>query len=272
MFHIFCALPCEAEPLIQHFKLTELKQFELFRIYQSKDKQISLTITGVGKINAASAICYHHACINTHPADGWLNIGVAGHKNIPVGEVRLINKITDHQNGACWYPQILFDSAVGSEALITLNKPSENYQDSLFDMEASAFYQMAMRLGTAELIHSLKVISDNADQSTSTVNAANVKKMIAAQTTTINTLILALTVFSDELANTLSEPEHYQKIIEQWHCTQSERIKLSRLLRQWAIRCSDQDLMQTLAKLKTAKQVINTLYEKISNSEFVIHD
>ena len=83
MIHIFCALFCEAQPLIQHFKLTELKQFDLFRIYQSEDKEISLTIAGVGKLNAASAVSYHYACINTNSSDIWLNIGVAGHANIP---------------------------------------------------------------------------------------------------------------------------------------------------------------------------------------------
>ena len=28
MIHLFCALPCEAEPLIQHFKLSDIKEFE----------------------------------------------------------------------------------------------------------------------------------------------------------------------------------------------------------------------------------------------------
>lgn len=272
MFHIFCALPCEAEPIIQYFKLSALKQFDLFRIYQSKDKRISLTITGIGKINAAAAVCYHHACISTHSADCWLNIGVAGHRHIPAGESRLINKITDHQTGACWYPQILFEPVSRSIALITLDKPSEDYQESLFDMEASAFYQMAIRLGTAELIHSLKIISDNTIQPTSTVNAATVIKLMTAQIDIIEDLMKALQPFADELAIVVAEPEYYQTIIEHWHFTQSERIQLSRLLRQWTLRCPAKDIMQTIIKLKTAKQVIQSLQEEIKHSDFVIHD
>ena len=69
MIHLFCALHCEAKPFIQHFKLTELKQFDLFRLYQSQDEQISLTIMGVGKLNAAAAISYQHVCLDTTAAD-----------------------------------------------------------------------------------------------------------------------------------------------------------------------------------------------------------
>ncbi len=272
MFHIFCALPCEAEPVIQHFKLAALKQFDLFRIYQSKNKRISLTITGIGKINAASAVSYHHACINTHSADCWLNIGIAGHKHIAVGESRLINKITDQQTGACWYPQILFESASESNALVTLDKPSNNYQESLFDMEASAFYQMAIRLGTAELIHSVKIISDNTIQAVSTVNANAVITLITAQIETIDNLMNALQPIADELAIVVAEPVHYQEIIQQWHFTQSERVQLSRLLRQWTLRCPANDVMHTVNQLKTAKQIIQSLQTEITNSDFVIHD
>ncbi len=189
MINIFCALPCEAQPIIQYFKLTELKQFNLFRIYQSKDKEINLTVSGIGKLNAAAAVSYQHACINTDPGDIWLNIGVAGHATIDVGEARLINKITDEQDDINWFPQINFKPPCDSEALITIDKPSGDYQDALFDMEASGFYRMAIRLGSAELIHCLKIISDNDEQPTSTVNADDVKKIIATHKETIKNLL-----------------------------------------------------------------------------------
>jgi hypothetical protein len=272
MIHIFCALPCEAQAIIQHFKLTELKQFNLFRIYQSNDRQTSLMITGVGKLNAASAVSYHHACLASHASDIWLNIGVAGHKSIAVGEARLINKITDNQDKSCWYPQILFDPPCDSAPLITLDNPSTDYQEELIDMEASGFYQMAIRLGTAELIHCLKIISDNNEQTTSTVNADSVKKLITAHTRTIDCIVDSLRPLAIELASISSEPDHYQTFIEQWHFTQSERIRLTRILRQWSVRLPDQDVMQYVAELKTGKSVLNMLQKKLNHSDFIIYD
>jgi hypothetical protein len=272
MIHIFCALPCEAQSIIQNFKLTELKQFNLFRIYQSKDKEINLTITGIGKINTAAAVSYHHACMQTNTSDVWLNIGVAGHANIAVGEARLINKVTDEHDNTHWYPQIIFNTPCDSANLITLDKPSTDYQDVLFDMEASAFYQIAIRLGTAELIHCLKIVSDNSEQSTETVNADKVKKLIAAHTKTIEDLINALKPMSNEIRSIISEPDHFQYCIEKWHFTQSERFQLSRLLHQWAIRLPETDVVKSVDNSTTGKAVLNTLRDKINTSEFVIHD
>ncbi len=272
MIHIFCALHCEAQPLIQHFKLTELKQYDLFRVYQSADKEISLTITGVGKLNAASAVSYHHACVNTTGSDIWLNIGVAGHADIAIGDIHLVNKITDEHDNISWYPQIIFKSPCESTNLITLDKPSTEYQDALFDMEVSAFYQMAIRLGTTELIHCIKIVSDNKEQSTSTVNADKVKKIIAAQTPAIEKIIYNLKPFSSELSSIISEPMHYQDVIKKWHFTQSEKLQLSRLLRQWTVRFPNEDVMQSITDNKTGKSILLTLSEKIKNAEFVIHD
>lgn len=272
MIHIFCALSCEAQPLIQHFKLTQLKQFDLFRIFQSKDKEISLTITGVGKLNAASAVSYHHACFNTSASDIWLNIGVAGHKNLNVGDILIVNKITDKHDETYWYPQIVFTPPCESTHLITLDKASIDYQDSLFDMEASAFYQMAIRLGTAELIHCLKIVSDNTQQSAATVNADKVKKIITAQISTIESIIERLTPLSTEISEIIAEPEHYQCFINKWHFTQSEKLQLSRLLRQWAVRFPDKNPMQAAKENKSGKQVLISLNEKIKNMEFMIHD
>ncbi len=272
MIHIFCALSCEAQPLIQHFKLTKLKQFDLFRIYQSENKEIDLTITGVGKLNAASAVSYHHACFNTSVSDVWLNIGVAGHKNLDVGAILIVNKITDRHDKTHWYPQIVFTPPCESTNLITLDNASTDYQDSLFDMEASAFYQMAIRLGTAELIHCLKIVSDNTEQSATTVNADKVKNIIAAQLNIIESIIEHLTPLSTEISSITSEPEHYQSFINKWHFTQSEKLQLLRLLRQWAVRFPNNDAMQTVIENKSGKRVLITLNEKIKNMEFMIHD
>lgn len=272
MIHIFCALPCEAQPIIQNFKLTELKQFDLFRIYQSKNNEISLTITGIGKLNAASAVSYHHASLNTVSSDIWLNIGVAGHQNITIGEIRLANKITDEQTKLSWYPQIIFKAPCDSISLNTLDAPSTNYQEALFDMEASGFYQMSIRLGTAELVHCIKIISDNAEQPTSKINTDGVKKIIAAQMKIIEQIIDRLKPLSIELNTVISDSAYYSDFIKQWHFTQSERIQLSRLLHQWNLRLPGEKIIQYVSELKSGKSVLTTLRDQINHSEFVIHD
>lgn len=272
MIHLFCALPSEAEPIIRHLKLSQLKDFDLFRLYQSQDKNISLTITNIGKLNAAAAVAYHHACLRTSPTDIWLNIGIAGHENIPVGEACIINKITDQQHKTTWYPQILFNTVCTSASLITIDAPSSNYQATLFDMEAAGFYQVALRLGTAELIHCLKIVSDNQNNPASKINADSVKKLIAAHTVTIDQVLESLKPLAEDLNSIKTDPEHYQTLIEQFHFTQSERHQLSRLLRQWSIRLPDKDIMQSVHNLKNGKSIIRKIQSEFSKSDFLIHD
>lgn len=272
MIHIFCALPCEAQPLIQHFKLTELKQYDLFRLYQADDKEISLTITGIGKLNAASAVSYHHACIKTYKSDIWLNIGIAGHQELNIGEARLANKIIDEQNNSTWYPQIIFKVPCKSTTLKSLDTPSTSYEDCMFDMEASAYYQMALRLGTAELIHCFKVVSDNSEQPARKINTANINKLIALHFTTIDKLIESLKPLSEELISIHAEPENYHRFIERWHFTQSEKIQLSRLLKQWSVLSIRENINEILADAKSGKNVLSLLRDKISQTEFVLYD
>ena len=272
MIHIFCALSCEAEPIIQHLKLNKLKEFKLFRLYLSDDKQISLTITGIGKLNAASAVSFHHGCLNTSSTDIWLNIGIAGHANLPIGEACLINKITDNEYKTSWYPQILFKAECTSAPLITLDIPSTDYQNVLFDMEASGFYQMALRLGAAELIHCLKIVSDNHDHPTASINADSVKKLIATHKTTIEQVLESLKPLSNELNSIKTEPEHYQALIEQYHFTQSERIQLLRLLRHWSVRFPDNDIMQSVNDFQNGNEIIKKIQRELAKSDFVIHD
>ncbi len=270
MIHFFCALPCEAEPLIRYFRLSRLNPFDLFPIYQSEDKRFSLVVTGIGRLNAAAAVAWHHACLTTGKADIRLNVGVAGHDSYPVGEIYLAHKIVERQSDKVWYPQIIFKPTIGSAALMTLDSPSMAYDEMLFDMEASGFYQMSLRLGHAELTHSLKIISDNTRQNTSTVSADRVKHLIAKRLGNINGVIEALTPLANEIAPSML-PE-YQHFIEKWHFTQSQRTRLHRLLRQWSLHLPEQKPMRFASSLKSGREVLHKLQNTLNETGFSLHD
>lgn len=272
MIHFFCALDCEAETIIHYFKLAEIKQSNLFRLYRSADGLISLTITGIGKLNAASAISYHHACLHTSPADCWLNVGIAGHGDVAIGEARLVHKIIDTENRSTWYPQILFQAPCETEVLTTLSRPSTAYRETLFDMEAAGFYAMATRLGSAELIHVLKVVSDNSEHPASKINKGDVKKLILNNIDTINNLVALLEPFASELKALEIEPALFRSLIDRFHFTRTEKIQLLSLLRHCCIRLPDQDITQLIANDKSGQQVLNRLRKTLTQSEFILYD
>ena len=272
MIHFFCALDCEAETLIHYFKLTEIKQYNLFRLYQSSSKSISLTITGVGKLNAAAAICYHHACLQTSPPDCWINVGIAGHKHLQIGEVRLVHKITDAESRKTWYPQILFQAPCATASLTTLSRPSTGYQETLFDLEAAGFYEMAMRLGGAELIQVVKTVSDNKDHPASRINKNAVKKLILNNIGVIHNLVNLLEPFSSELKELEKQPSLFRSIINTFHFTRTEKIQLLSLLHHCSMRLPDRDLTKLIAADESGGNVLNSLRKLLKESGFVLYD
>ncbi|MEQ8938885.1 MAG: hypothetical protein RLT30_09310, partial [Gammaproteobacteria bacterium] len=242
-----------------------------FRIFLSADNHVSLVITGVGKSLAAAAVSYHHACCNTSPADVWLNIGIAGHADLPLGEACLVNKITDAASGATWYPQVLFDAPCPVLPLRTLDTPSEDYQPILYDMEAAGFYALASRLGTSELIHCLKIVSDNAQSHSGNVKAKLVKGYIESQLATMDRIVSVLHGFSHELENTLALPPAYEEIITRWHFTRTQKIQLRECLRRWQSLQDEVEALQYIQAADSARSVLRLLGDALSSVPFTLN-
>jgi len=53
---IYAALPCEAKPLVEHFKLKKDTTIQPFAVYLNQD--ICLTVTGLGKSAMAAGVAY----------------------------------------------------------------------------------------------------------------------------------------------------------------------------------------------------------------------
>ena len=269
--HFFCALLCEANPIIENYNLIKSDKYNLFNIYLSADKEITLTLTGIGKSNMAKAVNYHHECVNTSSNNIWLNIGIAGHKNIEIGEIRLVNKITDDEDKLSWYPQIIFDPPCDCLDLVSLKSPSTKYKSCLYDMEASGFYQMAVKFGTSELIHSLKIISDNSKKTISEINKKNIEFIVKNKINVIEKLLAELEVLTNHVTPKNRKPKYYNLFLKKWHFTQSEKHILSSLLTKLLIRYKNENFFEMTEHLTTGKLVLKELQNKINNINFSIN-
>lgn len=200
MLHITCALKHEAKPIIEQFELFHDGSASLFSTCINRNKGISLTVTGVGKIAAASATVFaimHHGAAAT---DAWLNLGIAGHTSLPIGTAVLANRIINSSNGNAWYPQIHFKTSLESRGLRTMDKPSLDYEDDMFDMEAAGFYNSASRLGSTDLIHCLKIISDNDANPPKEISKRTITELIENSLPEISNVISNLQACSEKAA------------------------------------------------------------------------
>ena len=264
MIHLICALPCEARPLIDCHDLRHVPRADLCKCYAGKDGGMTLTVSGPGKINAAAAVCYTQTSFNSLPSDAWLNVGIAGHRALAIGQPALAHRIEDAGSSQCWYPQFVFAPPCRTQGLLTLDRPSTDYDEVMIDMEAAGFCATASRCGTAELIHVLKVISDNAAHPAGKPDAGIISGLIQEQLPCINNIIESLRALSAELANIQQPPPAYSDCVARWHFTEYERNVLLRLLQRWQLLCPDRHPLADSSRIKKGKE-LNQYLEKELN-------
>ena len=160
MLNIVTATFVEAKPIIKYFNLKKKNFVSEFQMFENFQKSISLIVSGIGKVNAASAVTYQALLCNKKKNNIWLNIGIAGGNN-KIGELRLINKVIDNSNKKSWYPHFCFESEIKKKVCVTFDEPKFIYKNYFNDMELSGFFQTCLKFSCNELIHSIKIVSDN---------------------------------------------------------------------------------------------------------------
>ena len=162
MIHFLVATLSEGRPLIDFFDLKISNNDSLFKVYHSVD--ISLTISGIGKLNSAMSVIKTFFDFNKQKNNIWINLGLAGHKNHRIGDLFLVNKIKDSSSNKIYYPFVAH-SKLKSIQCITYEKENLYYNESLSEMEASGFFYSANKFTSIELVQVLKIVSDNEKES-----------------------------------------------------------------------------------------------------------
>ena len=75
MINIVVALPAEARPLLDHFRLRDKQHNTAFPIYRNTD--MALIVSGPGKVAAAAATALLAGNRDTPATSAWLNVGIA---------------------------------------------------------------------------------------------------------------------------------------------------------------------------------------------------
>ena len=223
------ALHCEAKPVIDYYGLKKSASHHAFDVYL-KDN-IHCIISGIGKTAAAAATAWI-AGLNRHKHPiAWINLGTAGSSAHSMGAAVSIFKISDSDSNRNFYPVPIFDSGLEPAHCHTLGKPSIDYRpDQIFDMEASAFFEVATRFSSAELVQCLKIISDTPVQQTGR-DKSRISELI-------NRHIVELAGFAQSLENLANQvgrleigESDWEKILGCAHFTQTQQSRLGKSLR-----------------------------------------
>lgn len=264
---IYAALPCEAKPLVEHFKLKKDTTIQPFAVYLNQD--ICLTVTGLGKNAMAAGVAYTQALFASAEHPVLVNIGIAGHIDHAIGSLFLIDKITDFDSQKSYYPPLVFTPPCPTASIQTLSRPQPAYDlHHLCDMEASAFYETALRFSTGELIHCLKIISDNESSPAENIQPKQVAILIAAHVEAIETLLAELGRLAALI--TAPEPAQFEQLMQRYHFTVSEQGQLKNQLSRWAALTGAQVPEFDKDLLPKGKDVLLWLDQQINEIEFCL--
>jgi nucleoside phosphorylase len=264
---IYTALPCEAKPLIDYFRLKKNVQINPFAVFANDT--LCLTVTGIGKNAMAAGIAYTQALLATAAYPVLVNVGIAGHRDHELGELFIIDKITDAETQKRYYPPLVFKPPCPSANVRTAAKPQLDYAHAeLCDMEASAFYETAVRFSSGELIQCLKVISDNAATPAGQINAPSASALIAARLESIVQVVEQLAKLAHLLDTT--EPPGFAELLGHYRFSMSEQRQLKAQLLRWSIVTGGNTLDVDKAALHSGKAVLKWLEQKISDTAFYL--
>lgn len=265
MLHIICALKPESGPLQDHFDLQPLAGAA--SIYHNPEAHITLTLSGIGKPAAATAVARTRDHFKADRSHAWLNLGIAGHASLPLGQAVIIKKVTEAGSGRTWFPSRVFTSSLPAYDLLTLDQPGEKYQEELFDMECAGFFQAAGECATLELVQALKIISDNDDHPMDGVNPDIVSRLMTQNLPVVDDIIQQLLALS-KLQQRLHDPgPDYHTLIRRRHFTVTQQHQLQSLLRRWrALHPGDKTLADRLSRKKSATEILRFMQDELDRA------
>lgn len=148
MIYMAFALYYEARPFIQALELKRDNNIEKLQVFKNTDRAVTLFITGVGSVGAATAAAYICAKLPPGPQDLFVNFGIcAGSNPAQKGKLYRIHALCDQAAGRWFYPDMFpFPGAYEENALATVPAAAKTMKDlpcPLADMEAVGLYQAA---------------------------------------------------------------------------------------------------------------------------------
>lgn len=191
---IVVALKAEARPLVAHFGLHTAPGCGACALYRGD--LVRLIVSGVGRAAASAAVDQlRHLDGQTSARRAWLNIGLAGHGQLPPGSLLTATDVVDRASGKRWrLSPALVDGTCPASTVVTVDGVERNYAppDCAFEMEAAGFCEQALQATHSSWVGCLKVISDGPGHGPELLNAKVARGLIEQHVDSIERAVRCL--------------------------------------------------------------------------------
>ena len=258
------ALEPEARPLIDLFDLRPLSNNLNFPVYINPKSGHALVISGMGSSKAAAAATYLKMLFNVQRYVGWINIGIAGFYEEPIGQLFQAIKVHDPARKISYFPGFRLSKIVKCQTLRTVALPETTYSEAvLFDMEASGFCEIASMFSCNELVFVFKIVSDTPKSPLSSVSKEAIMQLIYQNKDKLLEIISNIEKLVNDEKTRLHVPEEVYQYFERYHFTQSNRYRFLQAYKKWKSAFPDGKLARTLATGNSASELISNLESEL---------
>lgn len=258
------ALEPEAKPLIDLFDLHPLSNNLNFPVYINPKSGHALVISGIGSSKAAAAATYLKMLFNVQRYVAWINIGIAGFYEEPIGQLFQAIKVYDTARKTSYFPGFRLSKIVKCQTLHTVAQPETKYSEAvLFDMEASGFCEIASMFSCNELVFVLKIVSDTPKSPMSLVSREAITQLIYQNKNKLREIISRIEKLVNDEKKRLHVPEEVYQYFERYHFTQSNRYRFLQAYKKWKSAFPDGKLARTLAAGNSASELISNLESEL---------
>ena len=258
------ALEPEAKPLIDLFDLHPLSNNLNFPVYINPKSGHALVISGIGSSKAAAAATYLKMLFNVQRYVAWINIGIAGFCEEPIGQLFQAIKVHDTARKTSYFPGFRLSKIVKCQTLHTVAQPETKYSEAvLFDMEASGFCEIASMFSCNELVFVLKIVSDTPKSPVSSVSREAITQLIYQKKNKLREIISRIEKLVIDEKKRLHVPEEVYQYFERYHFTQSNRYRFLQAYKKWKSAFPDGKLAPTLAAGNSASELISNLESEL---------
>jgi len=232
LLHFVVALHCEAAPIIEFYKLKSIHN-TLPQVY--RNESVCLVVTGIGGLACASAVGYLAGLLKSDKCGVWINIGIAGHQQFSRGTVCLVRKVTELATGKAIYPSLPFSTRIPRADCFYVDRAEVQFNENgLYEMESFAFFKAAWRFCTIDYVHSIKVVSDNRLETADQITHSIISSLVGSQLEMVDrNLVVPLCCIVENLRSETSQFD-IELYTDKWHFSETNRLRLSRILRQFA--------------------------------------
>ena len=260
------ALKEEAETILVHYKMKLISNKTLYPIFKNNEETHWLVLSGIGRHNSAAATSYLYTISKASKWTSWINLGIAGCGKGNYGDLCLVDKIVNNSSQIT-YPTSIPKTNLHRMELLTTDVPITDYlNQELIDMEGSAFYDIASKLTTRELIGIMKVISDGPSNQINDLNKFKINQLIKSNISKINKVVLYFEKLSLHENKIRKKPELFDDICSKWHFSTTQMHQLESLTRKLIIFNDKNDIMELIKGCKNSSSVITFLKSKINSN------